>query len=428
MSSEKKAVTPVYQEGHYHYKGCCNDNAALYQQQGCACQGIIDTHNGTLLAQSKASAGRTRKTRGTTAGSGPLSDLVLVCQEALDVMCPMIRGFYHAITGETAKLKADKSVFTIADGIVQHLLLEVLFKGDKFKAVVGEEDAKVNLVNRPYTVDELKVPCLFEDLIDRVRQQVGQLAAKIDSKLYQDYTAFVDPIDGTREFSTGKGEQCTVLVGFADKQGVSRAGVVYRPIPEPAVWAAGCASEHCRLGNLQPASAPLDPPVLVTTNGSTSSWMQALLEAGMTQVKSGGAGNKSLMLLEGRASAYIQDRGVSRWDTCGPEAVLEAWGGSLMKLNAFAGHSATCSKKYCYLESEANRDFVKGEAALTPYNASGVKPVKKGEKVTADNVVDVKPYANLCGLFALAGSELSRLAFFEKLIKQASKTVPPSFD
>ena len=34
----------------------------------------------------------------------------------------MVRRFYLAINSETSTLKADKSVFTIADGIVQVLL------------------------------------------------------------------------------------------------------------------------------------------------------------------------------------------------------------------------------------------------------------------------------------------------------------------
>ena len=37
-------------------------------------------------------------------------------------------------------MKADKSVFTIVDGIVQHLFTEHLFAGNKFAAMVGEED------------------------------------------------------------------------------------------------------------------------------------------------------------------------------------------------------------------------------------------------------------------------------------------------
>ena len=36
-------------------------------------------------------------------------------------------------------------------------------------------------------------------------------------------------------------------------------------------------------------------------------------ELSFDRVPSGGAGNKMLMLLEGKGAAYIQDRGVSRW-------------------------------------------------------------------------------------------------------------------
>jgi hypothetical protein len=36
-------------------------------------------------------------------------------------------------------------------------------------------------------------------------------------------------------------------------------------------------------------------------------------QLGFDRVPSGGAGNKMLMLLEGKGAAYIQDRGVSRW-------------------------------------------------------------------------------------------------------------------
>ena len=56
---------------------------------------------------------------------------------------------------------------------------------------------------------------------------------------------------------------------------------------------------------------------LLTSNGGVSPFLVALMEeGGMSKVPSGGAGNKMLMLLEGKGSAYIQDRGVSRWYVC----------------------------------------------------------------------------------------------------------------
>ena len=37
-------------------------------------------------------------------------------------------------------------------------------------------------------------------------------------------TVFCDPIDGTREFATGKGEAVSILIGYNDKFGKPIAG------------------------------------------------------------------------------------------------------------------------------------------------------------------------------------------------------------
>ena len=42
---------------------------------------------------------------------------------------------------------------------------------------------------------------LFVETLEKVKA----LSSKIDAKAFNDITAFVDPIDGTREFATGKG-------------------------------------------------------------------------------------------------------------------------------------------------------------------------------------------------------------------------------
>ena len=74
--------------------------------------------------------------------------LCTLSKTACSVMRPMICLFYNSMNDETSKLKADKSVFTIADGLVQHLLVNHLFR-DKFKAIVGEEDSLVNISTKP---------------------------------------------------------------------------------------------------------------------------------------------------------------------------------------------------------------------------------------------------------------------------------------
>lgn len=229
---------------------------------------------------------------------GSLKALLLTSREACECLAPMVRAFYASMNSEVSKLKADKSAFTIADGIVQHLLTCHLFCGDKFCAIVGEEDVSVNISSRPYMVDDLTVPDEFTDLIDSTREQVGSLAAGIKS--YDTLTIFIDPIDGTREFASGLGEQCSICIGFADTAGKAVAGLVFRPIPPIPTWAAGAASESFAASNLERGGVA-SPNGLLTTNGSISPFTSALLaQGGMERVRSGGAGNKMLMLLEGR--------------------------------------------------------------------------------------------------------------------------------
>ncbi|KAJ1624888.1 hypothetical protein T492DRAFT_881086 [Pavlovales sp. CCMP2436] len=89
---------------------------------------------------------------GGGAGQTPITSLLELCKEACDELSVLVRLVYAGMRAEDAALKADKSVFTIADGLVQHLLQDVLC------AIVGEEDSIVNVLQRPYTVDALPVP------------------------------------------------------------------------------------------------------------------------------------------------------------------------------------------------------------------------------------------------------------------------------
>jgi hypothetical protein len=152
-------------------------------------------------------------------------------------------------------------------------------------------------------------------------------------------------------------------------------------------------------------------------------------EMGFERVPSGGAGNKMLMLLEGKGGCYIQDRGVSRWDTCGAQAVIEAHGGHLCKLSSFIMKDGAL-ESYTYLKSTSNLDFVPGLAALTPYNTVDKSLVKKGEVSMADSVEKVKVYSNLCGLFALARENVDAesLGKIQSAILKVQAVAPASYD
>jgi len=293
-----------------------------------------------------------------------------------------------------------------------------------FCAVVGEEDVDVNIKTQPYTVGSLEVPACFVPEIDKAVKGVASLACQIDTNAYKHLTVFIDPIDGTREFSTGLGEQCTILIGFAEKS-KSAAGLIYRPLTVPVTWASGCSAESHFEGAFDRTSP--NTKGFLTTNGRISKFTTELIrEMGYEQVKSGGAGNKLMMLIEGKGACYIQDRGLSRWDTCAPEAVIEAQGGALSKLSTFISGNSLSSYKYA--KTVHNLDFEPGAARLTPYNAADRSKVMKSDSVLATKVEQFKPYSNTCGLLALTAAGLSdRKSLFASMVK-AAKTSPPAFD
>lgn len=116
------------------------------------------------------------------------------------------------MNSETAKAKSDASIFTIADGIVQYLLVNHLFSGNKFLNIVGEEDENnVQISSSPYTVDDLVVPVEFNSIIDQARLSLDSFASQISETEYKDVSVFIDPIDGTREFSTGLGQSIQIF-------------------------------------------------------------------------------------------------------------------------------------------------------------------------------------------------------------------------
>ena len=221
------------------------------------------------------------------ATQGSLKDLCQISKDACDILTPMVRAFYQKCTTAygTAKLKSDATFFSIADGIVQHLLVEHLFAGNKFGQIVGEEDeTNVNIVNKPYTVDELVVPEEFEVLVEQTLLKIKQLSNRIDPAAYKGITIFVDPIDGTREFATGKGEFCSILIGYNNMIGEPVAGLIYRPLTNPPTWAAGAKSENCVMGYLDLAKVPNHSGVLVT-DGQVSPFLDGVIaELGFQKV------------------------------------------------------------------------------------------------------------------------------------------------
>jgi fructose-1,6-bisphosphatase/inositol monophosphatase family enzyme len=284
----------------------------------------------------------------------------------------------------------------------------------------------------------------MEGAIVRARDQIDALKASLPvAAEYAQLVAFIDPIDGTKEFCTGKGEQCSVCIGVADKvSGAVVGGLVYRPLCPQRSWAVGCKREGFADGKLRKADSTADSTTataagqFMCSNGGTSAFLKGLCtELGYELAPTGGAGNKALRVLESPKTCYIQDRGLSRWDTCGPQGVIEGHGGVLAKLQPLVAGAAeeAVLEPYHYLVDDHPDDFVPGLTRLTKYNA------RKGVLDEADKAKDapvrfatsqeeILPYKNGLGVFALGSADADTIAHVHAAVRRAAEKQPPSFD
>ena len=285
-----------------------------------------------------------------------------------------------------------------------------------------------NIEQTPYTVDALVVPEEFEQLVCTTLEKIKALSNRIDGEAYKHMTVFVDPIDGTREFATGKGDKVTILVGYNDERGIPQAGIIYRPLTVPHYWASGAKSEGFKDGVLDTPEV-INTKGLLITDGKVSPFIKSTIEnSGMNMVPSLASGNRVLMLIEGKAGAYIRDTGgFAKWDTSGPQAVLDAHGGVMAKLPEFLDDKSMVS--YTHLKTKINLDFCKKSVGLTLSNAKNKSMFHPGLESIVTDVHLVKEYSCLQGLIALAPTKMED--FYVNAIHSAMNNIkkesPPTY-
>ncbi|KAJ8928185.1 hypothetical protein NQ314_019247 [Rhamnusium bicolor] len=135
----------------------------------------------------------------------------------------------------------------------------------------------------------------------------------------EDIVVWVDPLDGTSEYTQGLLDHVTVLIGIAVNGRADTMG-----------------SHRFRSWRFSASRTPADKFIVTTTRSHSDGIVVKALEALKPDeiVRVGGAGHKVLLLLEGRAHAYVfASKGCKKWDTCAPEAILEALGGKLTDIH-----------------------------------------------------------------------------------------------
>uniref|UniRef100_A0A8C7XC60 3'(2'),5'-bisphosphate nucleotidase 1 n=1 Tax=Oryzias sinensis TaxID=183150 RepID=A0A8C7XC60_9TELE len=227
---------------------------------------------------------------------------------------------------------------TLADRLAQKSICASLSRHFPNITIIGEEDLPAEKVE--------------EDLIEKGHEE--EILQKSCPEEFQDLkeeelVVWVDPLDGTKEYTEGLLDNVTVLIGIA-YGGRAIAGVINQPFYNyqlgpgatlgRTLWAVlGLGAFGFQLQEL-----PGDRRIVTTTRSHSNKVVIECIHAMEPHkvIRVGGAGNKIIQLIEGRASAYVfASAGCKKWDTCAPEAILHAVGGKLTDMygNAYCYHA-----------------------------------------------------------------------------------------
>ena len=146
----------------------------------------------------------------------------------------------------------------------------------------------------------------------------------------------VDPLDGTKEFAAGR-DDFAVNIGLVRHGravlgvvGVPAHGELFGGIVGRGAWKRDGAGER----PIAARSMPKAGAVVIASRSSADDPRLATYLTGRTvsSVSHVGAAVKFCWLAEGRADLYVRHGRTMEWDTAGPQAVLEAAGGTVRDL------------------------------------------------------------------------------------------------
>ena len=228
-----------------------------------------------------------------------LDTLVRICRKAGDAILE-VYGTEFTVTE-----KSDSSPLTQADLASHHIICDALEDLDPDIPVLSEESAEI-----PFS--------------ERSRWQTYWL---------------VDPLDGTREFVNRNGEFTVNIALIHDH--VPVMGVVHVPVTDTSYFGALSlgAFKHSngQTSSISVRAAVADPVVVVGSRSHANPALEQRLAAvGPYELVSMGSSLKFCLLAEGEADFYPRLGPTSEWDTGAAQAVVEAAGGRVVKLDGSA--------------------------------------------------------------------------------------------
>ena len=215
--------------------------------------------------------------------------------------------------------------------------------------VISEERDKVDL-------QEAAFPDLDRSEVRRFK--VSPL--ETDFAATRDLTVWVDPLDATQEYTEGLLQYVTVMVCVADK-GIPIMGIVHQPFEEKTYFAWVGNGNNLPSNDHQSDSGDIKIIVSRSHAGDVETLVKDTIQGNVQVIQAGGAGYKTLQVLEGVVDYYIHVTKIKKWDICAPNAMLAAVHGSMTTLQ---GESISYSGE----DDPVNNDglFVSLEERINP--------------------------------------------------------------
>lgn len=266
-------------------------------------------------------------------------EVLTIARQAGDAILAIYEGDFAVET------KSDHSPLTAADMAAHRLIASEL--GSK----IGSNGSKTPTVSEASLA---ALPLLSEE---------GGLA-DFDVRKTWDRYWLVDPLDGTREFVKRNGEFTVNIALISNGRPV--LGVVHAPVlrrsyvgvldgisdGKPGAWRIDEVCGQSSYQEIRTRTANEAALTLAVSRSHGSPAVQALLEQlPAVDTTSMGSSLKFCLVAEGAADAYPRFGPTSEWDSAAAQAVLEAAGGAVQRMD---GAPLTYNQKVSVL----NPDFI----------------------------------------------------------------------
>ncbi|KAG8231156.1 hypothetical protein J437_LFUL011825 [Ladona fulva] len=230
--------------------------------------------------------------------------------------------------------KGKNDLQTEADRSAQCCIIASLSSQFPAATIIGEEGEQVNQnVPSDWLVNEVDSSVLEASCPDNLK---GIKEEEVSFNFGLNPFLIILRCLSIRKLKNGLLDHVTVLIGVAVGE-KAVGGVIHQPyynyLKEGAplgrtIWGV----DGCGFGGFSVGSPLKDKRIITTTRSHCDAAVQSALDAMCPDeiLRVGGAGHKVLLLLEGKANAYVfASGGCKKWDTCAPEAILHSIGGRM---------------------------------------------------------------------------------------------------